>query len=109
MKRLLITLLVTFSAVPAWAQVDAAKAMSIASKNMCLTCHAADHKVVGPAYRDVAEKYRGDTDAMVRLMKKVKQGGSGVWGPVAMPPNPGISDADLKLVLTWVLAGAPTQ
>ncbi|MGC7404013.1 c-type cytochrome [Pandoraea pneumonica] len=46
---------------------------------------------------------------MAKLMKKVKQGGSGVWGPMAMPPNPGISDVDLKVVLTWILAGAPQQ
>ncbi|WP_152552654.1 c-type cytochrome [Pandoraea sp. E26] len=95
--------------MPAVAQVDAAKATSIASKNMCFSCHAADHKIVGPAYREVAEKYKGDSGAMAKLMKKVKQGGSGVWGPMAMPPNPGISDADLKVVLTWILAGAPQQ
>lgn len=109
MKRLLFVCFALSSAVPAYADIDAAKAQAIAGQHMCLSCHAVDHKVVGPAYRDVAHKYKGDTDAMAALMKKVKGGGAGAWGPVAMPPNPGISDADLQVVLAWVLAGAPTQ
>ncbi|MDT8840201.1 cytochrome C [Paraburkholderia fungorum] len=109
MKRLLAVCLAAFTTAHAFADVDAAKAQGIASRNMCFSCHAVDHKVVGPAYHDVAQKYKGDASAMAMLMKKVKGGGSGVWGPMAMPPNPGISDADLKVVLNWVLAGAPTQ
>lgn len=109
MKRLLVACLTLSTAVPVLADVDAAKARAIAGQHMCFSCHAVDHKVVGPAYHDVAQKYKGDADAMAALMKKVKGGGSGVWGTVPMPPNPGISDADLKVVLTWVLAGAPTQ
>ncbi|MGV7240275.1 c-type cytochrome [Caballeronia sp. M23-90] len=109
MKRLLAVCLTAFATTHALADVDAAKAQGIASKNMCFSCHAVDHKVVGPAYHDVGLKYKGDADALVTLTKKVKNGGSGVWGPMAMPPNPGISDADLRVVLTWVLAGAPTQ
>ena len=109
MNRLLIASLTMFAAPHAFAAVDAAQAQAIASKNMCFSCHAVDHKVVGPAYHDVGEKYKGDAAAMATLMKKVKGGGSGVWGAIPMPPNPGISDADLKVVLSWVLAGAPKQ
>jgi cytochrome c len=109
MKRLVFMGLITFSATHALAEVDAAKAQAIASKNMCLSCHAVDHKVVGPAYRDIAEKYKGDADAMAKLTKKVKNGGSGVWGATPMPPNAAISDPDLKLVITWILAGAPKK
>lgn len=109
MNRLLIACLAMLATSHAFAGVDAAKAQEIASKNMCFSCHAIDHKVVGPAYHDIGEKYKGNPTAMAALMKKVRNGGSGVWGPMAMPPNPGISDADLKIVLTWVLAGAPKQ
>jgi cytochrome c len=109
MKRIFVIGVCVFAVGQVHAQVDIAKAQGIASKNMCFSCHAADHKVVGPAYRDVAEKYKGNPNAMAMLMKKVKNGGSGVWGTVQMPPNPGVSDADLKVVLTWVLAGAPKQ
>ncbi|ARL04423.1 cytochrome C [Burkholderia multivorans] len=109
MRRIIIASLLALSGNYALADVDAAKAQSIASSHMCFSCHAVDHKVVGPAYQDVAAKYKGNANALAILMKKVKNGGSGVWGPVAMPPNPTISDADLKIVLTWVLAGAPKQ
>lgn len=95
-------------ALPAFAAVDAAKAIDLAQKNACLSCHSADHKVVGPAYKDVATKYKGNAKALDLLMKKVKTGGSGVWGPMAMPPS-AIKEADLKVVIEWVLAGAPAK
>jgi cytochrome c len=64
-----------------------------------------DKKIVGPAYKDVAAKYKGDAGAAARLAEKVRKGGTGVWGQIPMPPNPPdkISDADLKAVLAWVL------
>jgi len=73
-------------------------------KSGCSACHANDKKVVGPAYKDVAAKYKGDKAAPAKLMEKVKKGGSGVWGPVPMPPNPNVSDADLKTIITYILA-----
>lgn len=88
------------------ANASAADGKAIAAKNACLGCHAVDKKLVGPAYQDVAAKYKGQADAVAKLMKKVKAGGSGVWGPVPMPANPALSDADLKAVVEWVLAGA---
>lgn len=79
---------------------------AIAKKARCVACHAIDKKMVGPAYRDVAAKYRGDADAPQRLAEKVRQGGAGVWGQVPMLPHPAdrISDDDLKAVIGWVLA-----
>ncbi|CAJ0792890.1 hypothetical protein LMG7141_02721 [Ralstonia condita] len=97
------------SATPALAAVDAARAQSLANQNACLGCHAVDHKLVGPAYKDVAAKYKGDASAEARLMKKVREGGMGNWGQIPMPANPKISDADLKTVIDWVLAGAPSK
>src|SRR5512140_1370660 len=74
-------------------------------KNGCTACHAIDNKVVGPAYKDVSAKYSGEKRdvVMARLTEKVKKGGSGVWGQVPMPPNPQVSDADLKTMLTFIL------
>ena len=72
-------------------------------KNGCTACHAIDKKVVGPAYMDVAEKYKNDKTAAPRLMDKVKKGGSGVWGQVPMPPNPQVSDADVKTMVAGIL------
>ncbi|HEX5801438.1 MAG TPA: c-type cytochrome [Azospira sp.] len=79
---------------------------AIAKKARCIACHAVDKKMVGPAYRDVAAKYRGDAGAPARLAEKVRHGGSGVWGQVPMMPHPAdkISDDDLKAVIGWVLA-----
>jgi cytochrome c len=91
--------LLASSAAFADAGADLAKA-----KN-CLACHAVDKKVVGPAYKDVAAKYKGDSGAEAKLIEKVKKGGSGVWGPIPMPPNsPQVSDADIKQLVEWVLS-----
>lgn len=73
-------------------------------KNGCNACHAEDKKVIGPAYKDVAAKYKGDAGAVAKLTEKVKKGGSGVWGPVPMPPNTAVSDADAKKMVELILA-----
>ena len=72
-------------------------------KDGCAACHAVDKKIVGPAYQDVAAKYRGDKDALTKLSQKVKAGGSGVWGAVPMPPNAQVSEADIKALVSWIL------
>ena len=77
---------------------------ALAQKNGCLACHAVDKKVVGPAYKDVAAKYRNDKDAPAKLEKKVKMGGQGVWGAIPMPPNGAVSDADIKALVKWILS-----
>ena len=77
---------------------------TLAGKYACMSCHQVDKKVVGPAYKDVAAKYKGDKTAEAKLIAKVKAGGSGVWGPVPMPPNPQVPDADIKTIITWILA-----
>jgi len=89
-------------AAPAFAQAEIEATMTKAG---CLACHTKDKKLVGPAYKDVAAKYKGQADAVAKLMDKTRKGGSGVYGPVPMPPNPveKISDADLKAAIEWVL------
>jgi cytochrome c len=80
---------------------------ALVKKADCLSCHQPKTKVVGPAYVDVAKKYKGNAGAVAMLVKKVKAGGSGTWGPVAMVAHPNIPDADLEKMVKWVLAGAP--
>lgn len=94
--------LATTLALPAHASQELIK------KARCVACHAVDVKRVGPGYREVAEKYQGQADAAAHLFEKVRKGGSGTWGQIPMPPNGDdkISDADLKLVVQWILDGA---
>jgi cytochrome c len=73
-------------------------------KSGCTACHAIDKKVVGPSYKEVAAKYRNDKGAAAMLAEKIKKGGQGVWGPVPMPPNAGVSDADIKTLVAYILA-----
>ncbi len=84
-------------------QVRADAGADLAKAKNCMSCHAIDKKVVGPAYKDVAAKYKGDKGAVDKLAAKVKAGGSGVWGPVPMPPN-NVTDAEAKTLVTWVLS-----
>lgn len=72
-------------------------------KYNCTACHQNDKKLVGPAYQEVAAKYKADAGAAAKLAAKVKAGGSGVWGAVPMPPNPQVPDADLKTMVTYIL------
>ncbi|HSH97876.1 MAG: c-type cytochrome [Methylophilaceae bacterium] len=84
--------------------VDAGAAEALAQKSGCLACHSVANKIVGPAYKDVAAKYRGDKTAEAKLIAKVKAGGSGVWGPIPMPANsPHVKDEDIKTIVQWVL------
>jgi cytochrome c len=83
---------------------QAAADEATAKANGCMACHALDKKLVGPAYKSVANKYKGDATAADKLAHAVRAGNKGVWGPTPMPPQTKISDADLKKVLAWVLA-----
>lgn len=99
MKRALIALTV-LAAVSAPAMADLALAQS---KN-CLACHDVDKKLVGPAYKDVAAKYAGQKGAVDKLAMKIMKGGSGVWGPVPMPANAQVNEAEAKKLAAWVLS-----
>ena len=80
--------------------------LELAQKSACTACHAVDKKVLGPSYQDVAKKYAGQKDAVAQLTESIRAGGSGKWGPIPMPAQPALSDADLKTLATWVLGGA---
>lgn len=76
----------------------------LAARSGCMACHAVDKKLIGPAYQDIAKKYTASDEAM--LVAKVKAGGKGVWGSIPMPPNAGVKDEDIKILVNWILAGA---
>ena len=76
----------------------------LAQANGCMTCHQIDKKVLGPGYKEVAAKYRGNAGAQAMLVKKVKDGGKGVWGEMVMPPNAHVKDADIAAIVKWVLS-----
>ncbi|MEP7282316.1 MAG: c-type cytochrome [Rubrivivax sp.] len=84
----------------------AVASLALAKQHACIACHAVDRKLVGPAYADVAKKYAGQKDAEASVMLRIRAGGSGRWGAVPMPPQPSLSDADLKALAAWILGGA---
>jgi cytochrome c len=88
----------------AFASLPAAADLALATAKNCMACHNIDKKVVGPAYKDVAAKYRSDKAAPARLVAKVMEGGGGVWGVVKMPSNPQVNEAEAKKLVAWVLS-----
>jgi cytochrome c len=83
---------------------DAKAGEALAKNNGCFACHTVDKKVVGPAYKDIAAKYRASKTAATDLAKKVKAGGKGAWGDVPMPPNAHVKDDDIKSIVQWILS-----
>lgn len=83
---------------------SAADGEALAKASGCLACHTVDKKLVGPSYKDIAKKYRGDKGAADRLAKKVKEGGKGAWGEIPMTPNAHVKDADIKTLVAWILS-----
>ncbi len=93
------TLALALSA-PAWAN------LALAQKNACSSCHAVERKLMGPSYVDIAKRYTDQTEAEATLAKSIKAGGAGKWGPVPMPAQPSVSEADAKTLAAWILGGA---
>ncbi len=99
MKKLaLVAVLGAAFATPAFASLE------LATKSACTACHAVDKKLVGPAYQEVAAKYKGNAKAEAMLVEKVKKGGVGTWGQVPMPPNANVKDADVQTLVKWILS-----
>ncbi len=102
MKKILaLAVMATFS-LPALA-ADQAAAMDLAKKNNCMACHSIDKKLVGPAWNDIGKKYAGDSAAAEQLITKVKKGTKGTWGPIPMPPNATVKEADIKIMVEYIL------
>ena len=98
-KRLwtLTALIASCASFPAWAD------LALATSKNCMACHATGKKLVGPAFKDVAAKYATDQTAADKLATKIQKGGAGVWGPVPMPANTQVNDAEAKKLAAWVL------
>lgn len=77
--------------------------LALATSKNCMSCHAVERKVLGPSFKDVAAKYKDDKGAVDKLASKIMKGGSGVWGPVPMPANNQVSEADARKLAAWVL------
>ncbi len=84
--------------------IDAEKALTLIGSNDCTTCHAIDKKLIGPAYKDVAKKYEDNQATEDTLISKIKHGGSGNWGNIAMTPHPNLSDEDARLMVKYILS-----
>lgn len=91
-------------AISALASNGAFASAELAKEKNCLACHAVDNKLVGPGYKEVAAKYKGDKSAEDKLAQKIMKGGSGVWGQIPMPANPQVSAAEAKTLAKWVLS-----
>jgi len=102
MKRSLMLMLAVSALASSSAFADAG--MDLAKAKNCLACHSVNAKLVGPAYKDVAAKYAGQKGVEDKLVQKVMKGGSGVWGPVPMPANPQVSEAEAHTLVKWVLS-----
>jgi cytochrome c len=99
MKSLLALVALSAACIsPAFANAE------LATKKNCLACHAVDKKLVGPAYKEVAAKYKGDAGAAAKLADKIQKGGVGVWGQIPMPANPQVSPDEAKTLVAWVLS-----
>ena len=106
MHRALATLALSLGlAMPGIVSAQQPDVEALADKYRCFMCHRVEEKRVGPAFREVARRYKGDPQAMERLARKVRRGGNGNWGSVSMPSND-VDDKDLRILLRWVLDSA---
>lgn len=104
MKKVLQRLLVATSAV--FIIAPSLASQELAQKNACMACHSVAFKMVGPAFKDVAQKYKDQKDAEAVLISNIKKGGSGKWGPIPMPAQASLSDNDAKTLVKWILSTA---
>ena len=100
MKRVLFAVFALIALVSNAAFANA----ELAKEKNCLACHAVDNKLVGPGYKEVAAKYKGDKTAEAKLAQKILKGGSGSWGAIPMPANPQVSDAEAATLAKWILS-----
>jgi cytochrome c len=103
MKSIVVSMIAAAGLVVAGSAM-AADMPAVAKKNNCTACHKVDKKVVGPSWKAVADKYKGDAAAWDKVAAKIKKGGSGAWGSMPMPANPKVSDADMKEIIDFIKA-----
>ncbi|MEJ2406964.1 MAG: c-type cytochrome [Candidatus Thiodiazotropha sp.] len=103
MKTMLLSAGAAVMILSGVSSASATEMLPLAVQSGCSACHQVDVKVVGPAYKEVAAKYKGQEGIVDKLAAKVKAGGSGVWGPVPMPPNVQVSDENIKTIVEWIM------
>ena len=110
MKRVALNTAITLAAVlgaiafASGARAQAPDGPKLAQQKACLACHQIDKKLVGPAYKEVAAKYRADKNAVANMVKSIRNGSQGKWGPqVPMPPNTTVNDAEAAILAKWIL------
>ena len=104
MKKLILMAAMAISATGTWASEN--PGLAAAKQNACVACHGVTNKIVGPGFNEIAAKYKDNAGAEALLIGKVKSGTSGTWGPIPMPPQAHVKDADIKSIVSWILAGA---
>lgn len=104
MKYLLHWLLPAAAALAAFTALPAAANQALATAKSCMACHGVDKKLVGPAFKDIARRYAGNKDADALLVTKIMKGSRGAWGPVPMPPNTRVSEAEAKKLSAWMMS-----
>lgn len=85
------------------ASAHASASQALATEKNCMSCHAVERKLVGPGFKEVAKKYADKPDAVAVLAKKIRAGGVGVWGPVPMPANNQVNEAEATKLAQWIL------
>mgnify|MGYP001952271235 FL=1 len=109
-RRMVLTiwgLAAAVGAVPVAAQAQVSAEQRMAASKNCLSCHSVQRKIVGPAFKDIASKYADHPEAATRLADKIRNGGGGVWGPIPMPANPKVNEAEARQLADWVLTLKP--
>ncbi len=109
MKKIIVSATLFACVVGHAAAQSNQEAAALANQSGCMACHKAEGKLVGPGFQDIAAKYKDQPGAVDMLTQKVKKGGSGSWGRIPMPAHPQLSDESAKVLVTWVLRGAPAQ
>ncbi|AOX99662.1 c-type cytochrome [Jeongeupia sp. USM3] len=95
----LLACLALLAAAPVWSQTP----QQLANSKSCMACHSVTQKIVGPGFKQVADRYRGDKAAPAKLAAKIRKGGSGSWGSMVMPPA-AVTDAEAQQLANWILS-----
>lgn len=102
MKKILLPL-AGFAALVAFSNANAATGEELFKSKPCVACHKPDAQLVGPSFIAVAEKHAGDANAVAVVADHIKNGSSGVYGAIPMPPNP-VTEEEAKILAEWVLS-----
>ncbi len=103
-NRFFLTTFVIMAGVGSAYAGDSQDVKELVQASGCLSCHAVDEKIVGPAFKDVVAKYKGDPDAIANISQSIKNGSRGKWGRMAMPAHASLSSEELKTLATWVMS-----